>query len=51
MQGFSVRSTASGRSALDLLREHNPDLVTLDLGLPDLDGMEVCRQIRQESDA
>jgi DNA-binding response OmpR family regulator len=51
MQGFLVHSTSSGRTALDLVKEQAPDLVTLDLGLPDLDGVEVCRRIRQESDA
>lgn len=51
MQGFSVQSAPSGHAALDLLAEHEPDLVTLDLGLPDLDGVEVCRRIRQQSDA
>jgi DNA-binding response OmpR family regulator len=44
--GFSVESSASGRQGLDLVRRVDPDLITLDLGLPDLDGMEVCRQLR-----
>lgn len=51
MVGFNIIETASGREALDLVREHQPDLVTLDLNLPDLDGMEVCRQLRPETDA
>jgi DNA-binding response OmpR family regulator len=51
MQGFSVHSTSSGHTALEIVRQQAPDLVTLDLGLPDLDGVEVCRRIRQESDA
>ena len=51
MQGFSVHSTSSGHTALDMVRHQAPDLVTLDLGLPDLDGVEVCRRIRQQSDA
>ena len=51
MQGFSVHSTSSGHRALEIVRQQAPDLVTLDLGLPDLDGVEVCRRIRQESDA
>ena len=51
MVGFNVIETASGREALNLVREHQPDLVTLDLNLPDLDGMEVCRQLRPLTDA
>lgn len=51
MVGFNTIETASGRDALALVREHQPDLVTLDLNLPDLDGMEVCRQLRPLTDA
>lgn len=51
MVGFKVIETASGRDALALVREHQPDLVTLDLNLPDLDGMEVCRQLRPQTNA
>ncbi|MFJ6280479.1 response regulator transcription factor [Arthrobacter subterraneus] len=51
MVGFNVIESASGREALSLAREHTPDLVTLDLNLPDLDGMEVCRQLRPTTDA
>lgn len=48
---FTVMAVSSGRDAIDAVREYDPDLVTLDLGLPDLDGVEVCRQIRSISDA
>ncbi|HET8584013.1 MAG TPA: response regulator transcription factor [Jatrophihabitans sp.] len=44
--GFSVEATGSGRDALAKVPHVQPDLVTLDLGLPDLDGVEVCRQLR-----
>ncbi|HET8582425.1 MAG TPA: response regulator, partial [Jatrophihabitans sp.] len=44
--GFSVDATGSGRDALAKVPHAQPDLVTLDLGLPDLDGVEVCRQLR-----
>ncbi|MGH2977902.1 MAG: response regulator transcription factor [Gaiellaceae bacterium] len=47
--GFTVRMTASGREALRLVDSEPPSLVVLDLMLPDLDGMEVCRQIRETS--
>jgi two-component system alkaline phosphatase synthesis response regulator PhoP len=47
--GFAVRMTASGREALNLVANEAPALVVLDLMLPDLDGMEVCRRIRETS--
>jgi two-component system alkaline phosphatase synthesis response regulator PhoP len=45
--GFAVRVTASGREALTLVVTESPALVVLDLMLPDLDGLEVCRRIRE----
>lgn len=48
--GFRVITAADGSEALLRFREHHPDLVVLDLMLPELSGMEVCRIIRQESD-
>jgi DNA-binding response OmpR family regulator len=51
MQGFAVTEAASGSEALLNIKEHRPDLVTLDLNLPDLDGVEVCRALRKFSDA
>jgi two-component system, OmpR family, alkaline phosphatase synthesis response regulator PhoP len=47
--GFAVRMTASGREALSLVVSEAPSLVVLDLMLPDLDGLEVCRRIRETS--
>jgi DNA-binding response OmpR family regulator len=47
--GFAVRMTASGQEALTLAVSESPALVILDLMLPDLDGMEVCRRIRETS--
>lgn len=45
-EGFSVGSATDGIAALERAREHPPDLVVLDLMLPELDGMEVCRELR-----
>ncbi|SFF79192.1 response regulator transcription factor [Blastococcus tunisiensis] len=47
--GFDVREAASGAACLDEVRRDTPDLIVLDLGLPDADGTEVCRQIRAET--
>jgi len=44
--GFEVRTAADGEAAVTLARESEPDLVVLDLGLPGMDGVEVCRQLR-----
>jgi DNA-binding response OmpR family regulator len=47
--GYRVVSAGDGREALERFRQERPDLVVLDLMLPELDGLEVCRRIRQES--
>lgn len=47
--GFSVLTAGDGRSALSTLRSANPDLIILDLGLPDMDGLDVTRAVRRES--
>ncbi|RYJ02103.1 MAG: response regulator [Actinomycetales bacterium] len=48
-RGYDVEPVADGRSALQSLAEQEPDVVVLDLGLPDLDGIEVLRRIRATS--
>ncbi|MCA0328730.1 MAG: response regulator transcription factor [Actinobacteria bacterium] len=45
-RGFEVATAADGRSALDLVARFHPDVVVLDLGLPDLDGLDVLEGIR-----
>jgi two-component system OmpR family response regulator len=46
--GFEVTSVASGRAALGAAESERPDLIILDVMLPDLDGFEVCRRLRTE---
>jgi DNA-binding response OmpR family regulator len=50
-QGFAVTAVDSGLAGVDAVRETEPDLITLDLGLPGIDGIEACRRIREISDA
>ena len=47
-QGYDVSTAADGRVALDVARTERPDVIILDLMLPSLDGMEVCRILRRE---
>ncbi len=49
-EGYEVRTSADGIDALDVAAGFIPDLVVLDLGLPRLDGVEVCRQLRADGD-
>lgn len=49
--GFDVHTASTGSAGVTSARELNPDVITLDLGLPDIDGFEVARQIRKSSDA
>ena len=51
LHGFSVERAASGRDALDAITALHPDLVVLDVMLPDLDGFEVARRLRQAEGA
>ena len=49
-EGFQVQDAATGAQALRVLTSEPPDLVLLDIGLPDLDGLEVLRTLRRTSD-
>ena len=47
--GFSVVAAYDGESAMAAVRSQSPDLIVLDLGLPDMDGLDVCRKVRRNS--
>src|SRR5678809_784031 len=46
-EGFAFAGSRSGRGAIDLCRREKPDLIILDIMLPDSDGLEICKSIRQ----
>src|SRR5215203_7422469 len=49
-EGYEVRTSGDGVEALDVAAGFFPDLVVLDLGLPGMDGVEVCRRLRNDGD-
>jgi DNA-binding response OmpR family regulator len=49
-EGHQVRTAVDGEEALEAARDFVPDMVVLDLGLPKLDGVEVCRRLREDGD-
>ncbi|HBS28259.1 MAG TPA: DNA-binding response regulator [Phycisphaerales bacterium] len=48
-EGYQTEVVGSGRSALNAVERQKPDLVVLDIMLPDLDGLEVCRKLKRDS--
>jgi DNA-binding response OmpR family regulator len=46
---YDVKVAGDGRTALRLAREYNPDLILLDLMIPEIDGLDVCRELRKTS--
>jgi two-component system KDP operon response regulator KdpE len=48
-RGYQVEIAGTGADALKLVNDRRPDLIVLDLGLPDIEGTEVCRRVRAES--
>ena len=49
-EGFKVEIATNGAEALDMVRYVAPDLMVLDLMMPEVDGIEVCRRVRAKSD-
>lgn len=47
-QGFEVRQALNGRMALDAIKRQPPDLVILDIRMPEMDGLEVCKQLKND---
>jgi DNA-binding response OmpR family regulator len=50
LDGYEVLSAFNGRSGVDMAKKHRPDLIVLDLNLPDIDGVKACQIIRREFD-
>ncbi|EBW1603941.1 DNA-binding response regulator, partial [Salmonella enterica subsp. enterica serovar Kottbus] len=48
--GFETMAATDGRAALTMAQEKRPDLIVLDVGMPEMDGLEVCRELRKTSD-
>ena len=48
-EGYDTRIANDGKAALEVFDEYNPDLIMLDIMLPELDGWQVCREIRKKS--
>ena len=49
-RGYRVTTVASGQEGLDIAAADPPALIILDLGLPDIDGLEICERLRAESE-
>jgi len=47
-EGFRVRSATNGRESVQLVREHHPDAIIMDLCMPELDGIEATRQLKAD---
>jgi CheY-like chemotaxis protein len=47
-EGHDASALSNGKAALDAAKSRKPDVILLDLGLPGMDGLEVCRRLRQD---
>jgi two-component system, OmpR family, alkaline phosphatase synthesis response regulator PhoP len=47
-EGYDVQTAVNGRKALEVARQFHPDLVLLDVMMPEMDGMEACRELRED---
>lgn len=47
-EGYEVLTAANGRKAVELAKTHQPDLILLDVMMPEMDGMETCRELRED---
>ncbi|MCJ7715923.1 MAG: response regulator, partial [Anaerolineales bacterium] len=47
-EGYQIISATDGTTALEAVEQHNPALVVLDVMLPELDGLEICRTLREQ---
>jgi DNA-binding response OmpR family regulator len=49
-QGFEAHTAQCGLDGIRLVKEHRPDVILLDLGLPDIDGRQVCADLKRNAD-
>ena len=46
-EGYIVKTASSGKEGLDIASEYNPDLILIDIMMPEIDGIEICRKLRE----